>query len=157
MINNLSDLEKIREECYAMVTTRASVSAGTSAIPTPGVDLAADVAILMEMLPAINKKFGLDAEQIAGYSEMRKQIIFQAIKRSGVALVGQLVTKTLVTQVMKKVAGRIALKQVLKFVPFAGWAANAAIGFGAMKYIGNSHVDDCFNICKSVIDQSRST
>lgn len=106
---------------------------------------------MLELLPAINRKFGLSADQIEGYDTVRKQLIYQVIKKAGVALVGQTITKTLVTQAMKKVAGRAAVKQVLKFVPFAGWAANAAIGFGAMKYIGNSHVDDCYDVCKALL------
>lgn len=137
-----------------MVTKRASLSAGTSAIPTPGVDIAADVAIMLELIPAINRRFGLDPEQIEGYSPATKQIIYQVIKRAGLAMVGQTITKTLITQALKKVASRVAVKQVLKFVPIVGWAANAAIGFGAMKYVGNSHVDDCFDVCKKLLAQN---
>lgn len=153
LANSLSQLEAIKEECYSMVTKRASISAGTSAIPTPGVDIAADVAIMLELIPAINHRFGLDSNQIEGYSPATKQIIYQVIKQAGLAMVGQTVTKTLITQALKKVAGRVAVKQVLKFVPIVGWAANAAIGFGAMKYVGNSHVEDCFNVCKKLLAQ----
>lgn len=150
------ELEKIRAECYSMVTKRASVSAGTSAIPTPGVDIAADVAILMELVPAINRRFGLSSDQIEGYDPAIKQIIYQVIKRSGLSLIGAKVTHTLITQALKKVAGRAAAKQVLKFVPVIGWAANAAIGFGAMKYVGNSHVDECFDTCKKIMTNAAS-
>ncbi len=150
------ELEEIRTECYSMVTKRASVSAGTSAIPTPGVDIAADVAILLELIPAINRKFGLSSDQIESYDPAVKQIIYQVIKRSGLAMVGAEVTRTLITQALKKVAGRATVKQVLKFVPVVGWAANAAIGFGAMKYVGNSHVDDCFDTCKKILARKSS-
>ena len=146
-----AELDKTRDECYSMVTTRATMSAGTSAIPTPGVDIAADLAIMMELLPAINRKFGLTPEQIEGYSETNKKLLYQVLKQAGKALVGQTVTKALVGQALKKIAGRAATKQVLKFVPVVGWFANAAIGFGAMKYMGNSHVDDCYDVCKKII------
>jgi hypothetical protein len=33
------------------------------------------------------------------------------------------------------VTGRAVTKQIFKFVPFIGWAANAAIGFGAIKLL----------------------
>ena len=145
-------LDKLRDDCYLMVTKRATLSAGASAIPTPGVDIAADVAILLELIPAINRKFGLSPEQIDGYNPAMKQLIYQLIKRAGLALLGVEVTKTAVTQIMKKVAGRAMTKQVLKFVPFVGWAANAAIGFGAMKYVGNSHVDDCYSVCRRILE-----
>ena len=148
------ELDAIRDECYSMVTKRASLSAGTSAIPVPGADIAADVAILLELIPAINREFGLSDEQIKGYDAATKQIIFQLIKRTGIALVGVEVTKTAIAQIMKKVAGRAIAKQALKFVPFVGWAANAAIGFAAMKYVGNSHVDDCYKVCRRVLEAS---
>ena len=134
-----------------MVTKRASISAGTSAIPALGVDIAADVAILLELIPAINRKFGLSNEQIDSYSPATKQLIYQVIKRAGLSMIGAEITKTLITQALKKVASRAVAKQVLKFVPFIGWAANAAIGFGAMKYVGNAHVDDCYDACKNIM------
>ena len=151
LIRSVGELDAVREECYAMVTARASVAAGTSAIPTPGVDIAADVAIMLELIPAINRKFGLDPEQIEGYSPATKQLLLTLIKRAGAAMVGQAITKTLITQALKKVAGRTVAKQVLKFVPVLGWAANAAIGFGAMKYLGNAHVDDCYEVCRRLL------
>ncbi|WP_233170279.1 hypothetical protein [Aquitalea sp. ASV15] len=151
----IAELDRLREESKSMVTKRATLSAGTSAIPTPGVDVAADVAILLELIPAINRKFGLTSEQIEGYDPAVKQIIFQVIKRAGLAMVGTEVTKQLILQALKKVAGRAVTKQVLKFVPLVGWAVNAAIGFGAMKYVGNSHVDDCYDVCRRVIESTR--
>ncbi len=151
---NQKELDAIRDECYSMVTKRASLSAGTSAIPVLGADIAADVAILLELIPAINREFGLSDEQIKDYDAATKQIIFQVIKRTGIALVGVEVTKTAIAQIMKKVAGRAVAKQALKFVPFVGWAANAAIGFAAMKYVGNSHVDDCYKVSRRVLEVS---
>ena len=149
---NQKELDQVRDECYSMVTKRAGLSAGASAIPTPGVDIAADVAILMELIPAVNRAFGLSNEQIASYDPVMKQVIFQAIKRAGIAMLGVEVTKTLIAQVLKKIAGRVAAKQALKFVPIIGWAVNASIGFAAMKYVGNSHVDDCYKVCRRILE-----
>jgi hypothetical protein len=148
---NLEELNEIRSECYAMVTMRASVSAGSSLLPSPGIDIAADVAILMELIPAINRKFGLSGEQIKAYDPVTKQIVFQVVKGAGLAMIGADVTKTVAMQTLTKVAGRTAGKQVLKFVPIIGWVANAAVGFGAMKFVGNSHVNDCYDVCNRLL------
>ena len=150
--SSLTELGMIRDECYSMVTKRSGISAATSAIPVLGVDVAADVAILMELIPAINRRFGLSGEQIDGYDAATKQMIYQIIKRAGLALVGVEVGRTIVTQAMKKVAGRAVSRQVLKFVPVLGWAVNASIGFAAMKYVGNSHVDDCYSVCRRILE-----
>ncbi len=153
LIRTIEDLEKTRKACRSMVTKRASLAAGTSALPLLGADMAADVAIMLELIPAINKKFGLSQDQIEGYDPATKQLIYQVIKRTGAALAGQAVTKTLITKALTKVAGRTATKQALKFVPVVGWGINAAIGFGAMKYVGNAHIDDCFDVCKKLLEE----
>lgn len=147
------ELDAIQQECYAMVTKRSALAAGTSAIPTPGVDIAADITILLELIPTINRKFGLSKDQIDDYDPLVKQAILTVIKTAGAAMIGTEVTKIVITQALKKVAGRAITKQALKFIPIVGWAANAAIGFTAMKYVGDSHVDDCFDVCKRIISQ----
>lgn len=42
-----------------MVNKKATASAAAAAIPLPGLDVGADVAIMLELLPAINRRFGL--------------------------------------------------------------------------------------------------
>ena len=63
------ELENIISECKAMATKRAMASAAIGAAPVPVVDIAADVAILINVLPVINSKFGLSKDQIATYDE----------------------------------------------------------------------------------------
>ncbi len=152
LIQTQEELDRVRVECYSMVTKRATVSAGSSVIPVVGVDVAADVALLLQLIPAINKEFGLSTEQIQGYDKDTKILLHGVIKNTGIALIGQELTKTLVTSVLKKVAGRTFAKQFLKFVPVIGWAVNAGIGFAAMKYVGNSHVDDCYRVCRRLME-----
>lgn len=62
--SSLKELERIRDECKSMVTTRAGLSAGAAIVPVPGADIGADVMLLLEMIPMINRKFGLAPEQI---------------------------------------------------------------------------------------------
>ena len=152
----LDELIAVRDECYAMVSKRAFLSGGGAAVPLPGTDVALDVAILMQLIPAINKQFGLSEDQIADYDPAMKQMLYQVIKRAGLALVGQELTKTLVTQILKKVAGRVAVKQLMKFVPFIGQVVNVGIGYTAMRYVGRSHVDDCFDVCKKASQASKA-
>ncbi|WP_245243647.1 hypothetical protein [Mesobacillus selenatarsenatis] len=60
----MSELERVKEECKSMVNKRATASAAAAVVPVPGLDVGADVTIMMELLPAINRKFGLSPEQI---------------------------------------------------------------------------------------------
>ncbi|PLR94429.1 hypothetical protein [Bacillus sp. T33-2] len=150
----IAELDRIKAECRSMVTKRASASGAAAIIPAPGADIAADVAIMLELLPAINRKFGLSQEQIDELDPDTKKMILILITSAGSELIGKVITKQIVAQLLKKVGARVAVKSVVKFVPFLGQAAAAGISFGAMKYLGNSHIDECYAIAKRYIENS---
>lgn len=155
MIATMNELNRVRDECYDMVKQRAKISAGTSAIPALAIDVAADVAILLELIPAVNKRFGLSKEQVAGYDPQIRELVAANRGRGHFSMVGAEITKTLILYAMKKIAARAAIKQILKFLPFLGWAVNAVIGFRAMKYVGNRHVDDCYAVATKMLGLQR--
>jgi len=148
-------LNKAREECRAMVLRRAATSAGASVIPLPGLDIAADVGLLVKLLPAINRKFGLTPEQIDKLDHERRLVVYALINRGGKSLVGRTITKKLVLVALKRVGVRMTAKQAAKYLPFAGQVASAFLGFGAMMYIGTSHIDECYQIAKAAIDDGK--
>lgn len=147
----IEELNALRDECKSMVTTRAGLSAGAAVIPIPGADIGADVTLLLEMIPGINRKFGLTPDQIDDLDPQIKKIILVAITSIGSELIGKMVTKQLIMQVLKRVGIRVATKSVAKFIPILGQALAASISFGAMKMVGNSHVDDCYEVAKKAI------
>jgi hypothetical protein len=42
---------------------------------------------------------------------------------------------------------RLTSQQVAKFVPVAGQAAAALIGYTALRYMGELHIKDCVQVC----------
>lgn len=146
-------IEQIRTECRKMVLSRAATSAGVSVIPLPGLDIAADVGLLMKLLPAINRKFGLSPEQIEELDPARKALVYSLLKRGGQSLVGRIITKEVVVAVLKRVGVQMTAKQAAKYVPIAGQVASAFLGFGAMMYIGASHVDECYRIAQATLEK----
>lgn len=148
---SIDELDRIRASCKAMVRRRAVTSGGMSLVPIPGVDIAGDIGMLMQLIPAINRKFGLTPEQIDELDTSHKVVIYSLLKKLGSDLVGRAITKQLVVAALKKVAGRMAAKQVLKYVPFAGQAAAVALSVAAMMYLGNAHVDACCEIARGAI------
>ena len=133
-----------------MVKKRDLASSGEVLIPLPGVDIAADVTLLLELLPSINRKFGLTPEQIDELNPQLRSLLYGIVKKTGNTLIGQLITKQLILAALKKVGGRMAAKQILKYNPFAGQAA--ALSGAAMLYAGNAHVDDCYEIAKKALN-----
>lgn len=150
--SSIKELERVRDECKSMVTTRAGLSAGAAVVPIPGADIGADVMLLLEMIPMINRKFGLDPEQIDQLDPQIKKIILVAATSIGSEMIGKVLTKEIIIQVLKRVGIRIAGKQVAKYIPILGQAVAATISFGAMKMVGNSHVDDCFDVAKRALE-----
>ncbi|TXH70313.1 MAG: hypothetical protein E6Q85_07990 [Thiothrix sp.] len=149
----MQELDAIRDECYSMVTNRSTASAAAAIVPVPGVDIAADVALLLDTIPSINNRFGLSQEQINKLDPQTKKLILVAIKGIGSNLIAKTITKEMIVQVLKTVGVRLATKQVAKYIPFIGSAVAATLSFTAMKYVGNSHVDDCYNVAKRIISK----
>jgi hypothetical protein len=148
---SIEELEKIRASCKAMVRRRAATSGGMSLIPIPGVDVAGDVGLLLQLIPAINQKFGLTPEQIEELDPRHKVLIYAMLKKVGSDLAGRAITRKLAVAALKKVSVRLATRQVLRYIPFAGQAAAVALSVTAMMYLGNSHVDACYEIAKGAI------
>ncbi|WP_211747333.1 hypothetical protein [Paenibacillus sp. Marseille-Q4541] len=152
----LTELEAVRNECRSMVKSRAFASGGTSLIPIPGTDVVADVGILMQLLPAINEKFGLSQDDIEGMDAETKAAVYGLILSMGSAVIGKLVTRELVIKLLQKVGVRMAAKQATRFVPFAGQALSAVLSFTAMRYVGNKHVEDCYEVARKLIEDRRA-
>lgn len=149
--DTVDELDRVRKACRAMVRRRAATSGGLTLVPLPGIDVAGDVALLMELIPAINRKFGLTPEQIEELDTTRRVMVYAMLKKVGAGLVGREVSKRLVLAALNKVSLRLATKQVLKYLPVAGQAAAVALSVTAMIYLGNSHVDACYEVAKGAI------
>ncbi|WP_018917961.1 hypothetical protein [Vreelandella zhanjiangensis] len=152
MIETRKELDEIRKTCRTMVTKSSSISAGTAIIPIPGLDIGSDVAILLRLIPKINEKFGLTPEQIESLDTESKVMVMTAISNVGSKMAGKYITKKLVVSLLQKMGVKVAAKGATKFVPFIGSAVAGGISFTAMKYMGNSHIDDCYEIALAAME-----
>ena len=150
-----SDVAEAKWRCRRMVTKRALASAGASMVPIPGLDLAADVGLLLELIPQINKEFGLTPGQIDSLNPRRRIVVYQAVVALGGAMIGRIVTKDIVVHSLKAVGVRVTSKQAAKYVPIAGQALAAALGFAAMRYVGMQHIEDCVRVAERVLEAER--
>ncbi|MBA2690104.1 MAG: hypothetical protein H0U63_04815 [Burkholderiales bacterium] len=153
--STLEDIEATKSRCKALVTKRALMSAGVSMVPIPGLDFATDVGLLMRLLPEINRLFGLTPAQIERLNPRKQILVYRAMVTFGGALIGRLVTQSLVIQTLKSVGIRLTTKQATKYVPIAGQALSAALGFTAIRYVGLKHIEDCVRVLKGVINDEQ--
>ena len=142
----LEELERVKKECQALVNKRALLSGAAAAVPLPGLDISADITIMVELLMEVNKRFGLSEEQLNQMDMERKKVLLVIISSVGNELVGKNITASLVRSVLRHAGSKIAAKQASKFVPFAGQVAAAGISYAAMRYLGNNHVEQCYQI-----------
>ena len=141
-----TDLEKVRDECKKLVTRRAGLSATAAVVPIPGLDIGADMLLLSEMLEAINRRFGLSREQVDLLDPQLKKIVLVAATSIGSEAVGRFITRHILIGLLQRIGVRVASKSALRFIPILGQGIAAGISFGAMKMLGDAHVDDCYRV-----------
>lgn len=148
----LAELDAIRQECRAMVLRSAGISGAAAAVPVPAADIGVDVALLLRLMPAISRKFGLSAEQVAELDARTKELVFVGVTSVGSQVVGKVVTAELIVTLLKRIGVRVTAKTAAKWVPVVGQAAAATISFGAMRLVGNRHVEDCYRVARRVLE-----
>jgi uncharacterized protein (DUF697 family) len=135
--------EAIARRCRRLVTQRAMFAAGVAMVPVPGLDWVTDIGVLVKLLPAINRAFGLTPEQIERLAPDRMLVVYKAMSAGSGMLVGRIVTRELVMQVLKMVGVRLTTQQAAKYVPIAGQAVSAVLTFSALKYVCEQHIRQC--------------
>ncbi|WP_457349119.1 hypothetical protein [Sphingomonas sp. UYP23] len=103
------------------------------------------------MLPEISRRFGLDHEQVEKLDPQVAEKVFVVAASMGNNVIGRMVTKRLVTSLLRRVGTRVATASVAKYVPLIGSGIAAGISFGAMKLVGNSHIEDCHRTAKTLL------
>ena len=128
---------------------RALLGGFVSAVPVPGLDWAVDAALLSRLIPRISREFGLSAEQLDALEPSRREGVQKAVAVVGSVLIGKLVTREMIVRLVQKVATRMAAKQLGKFVPVIGTAAAAAMGYAALRFLGEQHIRDCIRVAQT--------
>ena len=146
-----AQVEAVVRQCRRLVNSRALVAAGVSVVPIPGVDWVTDVAVLVSVLPAINRAFGLTPEQIERLAPDRRMVVYKAISAGGGMLVGRFVTRELVGRLLRVVGVRLTAQQATKFVPIAGQALSALLTFSALKYVCEQHIQQCVAVSRQLM------
>lgn len=142
--------DAIARRCRRLVTQRALLAAGVAMVPVPGLDWLTDVGVLVKLLPEINHAFGLSPDQIERLAPDRRLVVYKAISTGGGLLVGKLVTRELVIQVLKIVGVRLTTQQAAKYVPIAGQAVSALLTYGALRYVCDQHIRQCQAVARTL-------
>lgn len=146
-----ADIEAVRQRCRKLVRRRAMWSAGISAVPLPGLDVVSDLGMFARLIDEINREFGLNHEQVERLHPKLKLIVYEAAVGVGGMMVGRLVTREVLLQLLKRTGIKSAARQAGKLVPLAGQVVSAAIGYAVFRQIGYQHVDACAAVAKELL------
>lgn len=131
-----------------MLHRRALMAAAAGAVPVPGLDWAVDAALLSRLIPAINAEFGLTPEQIDRLEPRQRDQVQKAVTMVGSVLVGKFITRDLVLKAATTIGVRLSAGQVAKYVPLAGQAVSAVLGYTAIRFLGEEHMKDCVRVAR---------
>lgn len=145
------EIDAVAEQCRRLVRKRALFAAGVSIVPIPGVDWITDVAVLVKLIPDINRAFGLTLEQVERLAPDRRVAVYKAIAAGGSLLIGKLVTRELVMQALRVVGVRLTTQQAAKYVPVAGQAISAALTYTSLKFVCEQHIKQCMVVTQRLV------
>ena len=132
-----------------LLNRRALVAAAASAVPVPGLDWMVDAALLSKLLPEIIALFGLTPVQLDKLPQHKREQVQKAVSVVGSMLIGKFITRDLVIRAVQAVGVRLTAKQAAKYVPLAGQAVSALIGYTAIRYLGEEHIRDCVQVAQA--------
>lgn len=145
------DIAAVRARCRQLVRRRALLSAGVAALPVPGLDVLSDLRLFAGLIEDINRAFGLSAPQIARLRPEFRLLAYEAAVGVGGMLVGKLVTRELLAQLLRRAGVKSVARQAGKLVPLAGQLVSASIGFYAFRQIGYQHVEACARVAQELV------
>jgi uncharacterized protein (DUF697 family) len=146
-----NEVEAVVRQCRRMVNKRALVAAGVAVVPIPGVDWITDVAVLLKLIPEINRAFGLTPDQIERLAPDRRLVVYKTISAGSGMLVGRLVTRELIIKLLKLVGVRLTTQQAAKYVPIAGQAVSAVLTFSSLKFVCEQHIQQCVAVSRQLM------
>jgi hypothetical protein len=129
---------------------KALLAAAAGTIPLPGIDWAADAALLSRVVPQISAEFGLSATQLDRMAPQDRERIRKAAATIGALLVGRFVTRELLIKLARHAGVRLTAQQAVKYVPIAGQLVSATMSYAALRTLGELHIRDCVRVAQSV-------
>ncbi|TXD98338.1 hypothetical protein ES754_05275 [Psychrobacter frigidicola] len=144
------NLEQVKKECIDLVKKRARYSAGVAVVPVPFFDVAVDAGMLTQLLPDISERFGLIEGRESAVDLESRAIHWGALKDRTVDFAALMATRGIVKKTVQGFGGRIAAKQVTKFIPLGGQLVAATMGYMIFKKIATDHIEECYKLAKSI-------
>lgn len=141
-------LERKRAAAKASVTKYAAMAAANGLNPIPGADVAVDVTVLIKCFASIKRAYGLSDELLGDPA------IIHAVPVAN-RILGYFAVDGMLF-LLKRYAGRAAVKQIGKYIPIVGQVIAASAGFTIAKVAGDAFVDECHEVASFILEKNLS-
>ena len=128
---------------------KALLACAVGAVPLPGLDWVTDAALLSRLLPQISAEFGLAPTQLDRLASGQRAAVQKAATAVGAVLVGRLVTRDVLVLLARQAGFRMTTRQAAKYVPLAGQVVSAALGYTALRTLGELHIKECVQVARA--------
>lgn len=144
-------LKKKRKVATERIPLYAGLAAANGLNPIPGLDIAADIGVLVNLGNEVAHIYGLTSNQF----EYIKRLLGPKAALGLLAKIAQFAAKYLAKEgiilLLKNIATRTTAKQVAKWVPFIGPLISAGIGWQATFMLGEQLVDEAEHLAREIL------
>lgn len=106
--------------------------------------------MLTQLIPEISERFGLIEDRQSAINLESREVHWSAVKDRTVDFAGLMATRVSSKKTIQGFGGRIAAKQVTKFIPLGGQLVAATMGYTIFKKIANDHINECYKLAKGI-------
>ncbi|XP_052105421.1 interferon-inducible GTPase 5-like [Mytilus californianus] len=151
-----------KKTLHSRVFKIAVISAGVAAIPVPGLDVIADLAIIAHEIHFYMSEFGLDEESLKHLCKKTKtkyDQITESLKHSKSLLTEKNIIRTLFMKIVKTQAAEQVAGRFAKYIPIIGSIVSSGVAYGACVKFLRSEIDlleqDAHTLIDVVIDKNK--
>ena len=147
---SIKDLDEKKAICLGKLDYYAFAGAASGLIPIPGVDIAADITMIIKMFSSFREIFGIE--------DNVKTILYgigTAAAREAIPIaenIFEFATKEGVKILLKQFASKELKKSITKYIPIIGWVVSATAGYNIIKEIGVNYINDCYEVAKAELE-----
>lgn len=148
-------LEAKGKAAASIVSWYAVASAANAINPIPGLGVGVDVALLLVMNGHVISCYGLKHEQLEWTGDHSQRLLLVAQKLA--APLGRYLSSAGVIELLRRFAGREAVKTLASLIPIIGTIIAAGLGYKITSSLGNAIIEDCDRAARELLDAARQT
>lgn len=144
-------LKKKRKVATEIIPFYAGLAAANGLNPIPGLDIAADIKVLVELGSEIAHIYGLTTNHFEFIKRLLGTKAIPALLSKIAQFAAKYMAREGVVLLLKKIATRTTTKQVSKWIPFVGPLIAAGIGWQSTFMLGEQLVDEAEELAREIL------